>query len=54
MADYFASAMLAFGSQRLDGAFEAIEQMRFAIHRNFERLVIVISTTFTSSHNSSY
>lgn len=47
VADYFAAAMFAFRSQRVDGAFEAIVVMRDSIHDNLHRLVVFVSTNFT-------
>src|SRR5206468_1926185 len=43
VADDFAAAMLAFRSQRVDRALEAIEIAGAAIHVDLKRLVVVVS-----------
>src|SRR5689334_22269166 len=53
MADDLTSAMFALGSQRVNGAFETIEIMRYPIHHDFNRLVILVSTNFARIHYSS-
>jgi hypothetical protein len=50
MADDFAVAVFASGGQRVDGAFEAIEIMRFPMDRNLNGLVVIVSANFTFVH----
>ena len=50
MADDLAAAMLALGPERVDGAFKAVEIMGDAVHHDFERLIIFVSTDFTLGH----
>jgi hypothetical protein len=45
-----AAAMLAGGSESVDGAFEAIKNVGFFIHSEFKALVILISTNLTLGH----
>jgi hypothetical protein len=47
MADYFARTVLAFGSERVNSAFETIKVARDAIVKDFQRLIVFISTNFT-------
>jgi len=47
MADYFATAMLAFGRERVNSALKTIEIARNAVMNNFQRLVVFVSTDFT-------
>src|SRR6267142_3706255 len=47
MADYFAPTVLAFGSECVNGAFETIKVARDAIVKDFQRLIVFISTNFT-------
>ena len=47
VADDPAAAMGAFGSQFVDGAFEAVEVMRDAIDHYFERFIVIIAAAFT-------
>src|SRR2546421_11812419 len=54
MANHFAAAMFAFGSERVDRAFEAIEIMGHAVDDNFERLVVIVFANFTLGHNQSF
>jgi len=44
--DNAAAAMSAFGRERVDGAFEAIEVMGNSIHENFQRFVVFIPAHF--------
>src|SRR5262249_5435421 len=50
VADNFAAAMLAFRSQGVNGAFEAIEIVRNTCDDNLDRFVIFISANFTWAH----
>jgi hypothetical protein len=54
VANDLAATVLAFGSQRVDCALEAIEIMRNAGHYNLNRFVILISTHFTFFHVYSF
>jgi hypothetical protein len=45
------SAMIAGRCERMNGALEAIEGMRLAVHRDLKGLVIVIAAGFTCSHD---
>src|ERR1044071_2924365 len=51
--DDFAPAMVAFGSQNVNGTFEGIKVMRDAVHHNFQGLIIFISADFTLGHKIS-
>jgi hypothetical protein len=44
------TAMLARGCQGVDGAFERIERVGLAVHRNEECLVVVVAAHFTLGH----
>src|SRR5438034_4389563 len=44
------SAMFAFGRQSLDGAFEAIEHVLFALPGDLHDLVIIVSANLTFCH----
>jgi len=50
VANHPASAMGADGRKRLDGALEAIEDVRRAFGLNLESLVIVVSADLTDWH----
>src|SRR2546421_82194 len=54
MADDFASAMLTFRSQIMNGALEAIKVMGNAVHNDFERLIVLVAADFTSIHKPSF
>jgi hypothetical protein len=45
------SAMIAGRCERMNGALEAIEGMRLAVHRDLKGLVVVIAAGFTCSHD---
>ena len=47
MANDFTIAMLAFRSERMDGAFEAVKIMGLTHDVNFQRLVVLVSANFT-------
>ena len=51
MANYPAATVFAFGSERVNGAFETIKVARDAIVNDFQRLVVFISTNFTLHNN---
>jgi len=51
VADDFAPAVIATGSQGMNRAFETVKVMRYAIDHNFNGLVILVSTGFTTVHN---
>jgi len=50
MADDFAPAMDAYGSQSMDCTLKAIERVRDTMHGHIERFIIVVSADFTTSH----
>jgi|1185.fasta_scaffold58544_2 hypothetical protein len=50
MSDDADSAMTAGGREHVNGAFETIERMRVAVHRDLKGLVILIAAGFTSRH----
>jgi hypothetical protein len=54
VTDYRAAAVHAGWRQRLDSAFETIEDMRTAVHGYLETLVIFVAAGFASSHKTSY
>jgi hypothetical protein len=51
MPDNANSTMSAGWCERMNGAFEAVEGMRLAAHRDLKRLVVVIAAGFTCSHD---
>jgi len=48
MADNPAAAVLAFGSEGVNGAFEAIEVMRNAVDQNLKRLVVFVAANLAN------
>jgi hypothetical protein len=52
VADDLAFAMDALGRKRMDGTFETVERVARALHANFKRLVVIISTDFAACHGS--
>src|SRR2546421_10605520 len=54
MSDDFAPAMLAFGSQRVDCALEAVKIMGDAVDDDFQRFIVFVSTNFALSHKFSF
>lgn len=50
VADDFAAAVGTCGGQRMNGALETVEVMRFTGHDHFKSLVIRIAAHFTSCH----
>jgi hypothetical protein len=48
------AAMIAGWRKRVDGAFEAVERMRLAVHRDLKRLVVVVAASFARSHTSPF
>ena len=50
MPDDAAAAMRAGGRERLDRAFEAVEDHGAAAHGDLEALVVVVAALFTSRH----
>jgi len=48
------TAMIAGRRERVNGAFEAVERMRLAVHRDLKRLVVVIAASFARSHNVTF
>jgi hypothetical protein len=53
MPDYLAATVFALGSERVNGAFEAIKVARDAMVDYFQRLIVFISTNFTLHKNCS-
>jgi hypothetical protein len=51
VSDDPAPAVFATGSQGLNRALEAVEDVRFARLRDRERLVVVVAANFTSRHD---
>jgi hypothetical protein len=54
MSNDFAVAVLAFRSERMNGAFEAIKIMGNAVYHDFQRFVVIVSADFTSRHIYSF
>src|SRR6185369_15474366 len=52
MADHAAAAVLALGSERVDRALEAVEDVRGALFHHLEALVIVVAAHFASRHSA--
>jgi hypothetical protein len=44
------TAMMAGRRECMDRAFEAVERMRFAVHHDLKRFVVVVAASFASSH----
>jgi hypothetical protein len=53
MADYLAAAMFAGGRQRVNGALEAVKEMRFTVLHHFDGFIVIVSAHFTFSHKTS-
>src|SRR5687767_13519474 len=51
--DDFTAAVLAFGRQGMDRAFERIEGVLPPVHRDSERFVVVVSADIAFSHDKS-
>ena len=54
VADDFTFAVFAAGSECLDCAFEAVEDVFGASGNDFETLVVVVSANSTFGHGSSF
>src|SRR5205823_2776207 len=52
VADDPATAVLARRRQQVNGAFEAVEDMRLLVDRDREHAAILVSAYFTSSHRA--
>jgi hypothetical protein len=50
MPEDVGSTVRACGGNAVNGAFEAVEGMRYAIHHHLKCLVVIVSAGFTSSH----
>jgi hypothetical protein len=50
VADHSAAAMRASRGQRVNGAFETVEEMPLALHRDFEAFIVIVSADFTLRH----
>src|SRR5262245_15267131 len=50
MTDDLAAAVFAGGRQRMDGALEAVEDVRFPGRDQLERLVVLVAADFTLAH----
>jgi hypothetical protein len=50
VTDDFAIAVLAFGSKRVDGAFETVKIMGLTLDSDFQRFVVIVSANFTFVH----
>ena len=48
------ATMIAGRRERVDGAFEAVERMRLAVHRDLKRLVVVVAASFARSHDVTF
>ena len=54
VADHFATAMGAARGERVNRAFEAVEDMALSLRRHFEALVVIIPADFTFRHFVSF
>jgi hypothetical protein len=55
VTDDAAATMAALGSQRMDGAFEAVEGVPLAMgERDLESLVVLVAANFAGSHVASF
>src|SRR5215831_20368444 len=52
VADDADAAVLAGRRQRMDRALEAVEGVGGTVHADLKRLVVVVSTDFTSGHGN--
>ena len=52
--DDASAAMIAGRRERVYGAFEAVERMRFAVHRDLKGLVVVVAASFARSHDVTF
>src|SRR5215510_2275271 len=52
VADDADAAVLACRRQRMDRAFETVEGVGGTVHAGLKRLVVVVSTGFTSRHDN--
>src|SRR4030095_13651877 len=50
VADDFATAMFALGRERMNGAFERVEDVRAASDSHFHGFVVVVSANFATWH----
>ena len=50
VTDNFTAAMLTFGSQRVNGALEAVEIMGDPVYQDLEAFFILIAANFASLH----
>src|SRR5215208_4683450 len=50
MTHDFAAAMLAYWSEFMNGALEAVERMSLTGCNHLEREIVVVAANFTSSH----
>ena len=53
MSDNAAATVRAHWSQRVNGALETVERMRFASPDDLKRFVVIVPTHFTLSHDAS-
>jgi hypothetical protein len=53
VADHLAAAVSALRRQRMNGTLKTIENMGTSLQCDFKRLVILVSTSFTSGHGIS-
>ena len=53
VAEDFATAMVAFRGQRVNGAFKRVEVMGNAVGDNFDRLIVFVSTDLALVHEFS-
>ncbi len=54
VADDLTAAMFALRRQRMNGALEAIEEMRFTVLHHFDRLVVIVPADFALNHKLSF
>lgn len=53
VADDAAAAVRTRRGERLDGAFKAVERVRFPSHGDFKGFIVIIAAGFTPCHSSS-
>jgi hypothetical protein len=53
VADDAARAVIAYGREGVDRAFEAVERVHCPGHRNFKALVVLVIADFARCHKSS-
>jgi len=51
MTDDAAAAMVAFGGQRVNRTFKAVERVDLAVYQDLEGLLVFVPANFAASHD---